>query len=181
MTYFTAMKAVLQLDEGVYPDIMASGKGVRYCMINVLAFGIVHALFSLVFSELFWSAEISVVEKFFFGAVGVGVAFLMHAGAALFLWVFTRGAGGRVEFLPVYFNMGIGMIGLWPLAIALSAFQSDNFRGPVLHALLAAASFYGLAVIFFGVKSASQLSMARMAAAVGVCIVVVASMLYIWL
>jgi hypothetical protein len=180
MNYFGAMKDVLQLDEAVYSQLMTSGKIVRYCMLNVLALGMIHALFSLYFSGLLWSGEIRFVEKFFFAAAGVGVAFLLHAGAGLFLWVFTRGAGGRIEFLPVYFNMGISMIGLWPVAPVLSAVQA-GFRGPGLYFLLGATSIYGLAVIFFGAKSASQLSMVRMTAALAVCIMVVGSMLYIWL
>jgi len=180
MNYVDAMKAVLQLDEAIYTRIMHSGKGVRYCAVNVLAVGMLHALFSLQFSELLWSAEVPVSAKLFFATAGVGVAFLMHAGAALFLWVFTRGAGGRVEFLPMYFNMGIAMIGLWPLAPVLSAFQS-GLGGPGVYGLLGLTAVYGLAVVFFAAKSASQLPLARMAAALGVCIVVIGSMLYIWL
>lgn len=179
MTYFIDMKAVLQLDETVYPKIMAQGRLVRYAMANVLAAGLLHALFSLQFSGLLWSAEASFTGKLFFAAAGIGVAFLMHAGAALFLWVFTRGAGGRVEFLPVYLNMGVSFIGLWPFVPVLSAIQS-GFDGPGWYVLLGMTAIYGLAVIFFGAKSASQLSMARMAAAAGVCIVVIGSMLYLW-
>lgn len=179
MTYFTAMKAVLQLDETVYPKIMANGKLARYAVVNVLAAGLIHALFSLQFSGALWSAEASLTGKLFFSAAGVGVAFLMHAGAALFLWVFTRGAGGRVEFLPVYLNMGVSFIGLWPFVPVLSAVQS-GFTGAVWYVLLGMTGIYALAVIFFGAKSASQLSMGRMVAAVCVCIVVVGSMLYLW-
>ncbi len=180
MNYFDAMKSVLQFDEAVYTDIMTSGKGVRYCMINVLGFGLIHAVFSLYVSGLLWSPGFGFAGILLFMMAGIGVAFLMHAGAALFLWVFTRGAGGGVEFLPVYFNMGIAFIGLWPLAPVLSSIQA-GYIGHGLFALLSLTSIYGLLVIFFGVKSASRLSMYRMAAAMTVCIVVVGSMLYLWL
>lgn len=180
MNYFAAMQSVLRLDESVYPEIMISGRFVRYCIINVLMLGFIHALFSLHFEGLLWSDDVAVMGKVFFAGAGAGVAFLMHAGGALFLWVFTRGAGGRTEFFPVYFNFGISCIGLWPIAPVLSAIQA-GFRGPGLYLLLVLFSLYGILVIFFGAKSASQLSTIRMTAAMVVCIIVVGSLLYLWL
>ncbi len=180
MTYFISMKAALQLDETIYPQVMAEGKIVRFTVINVLALGLIHALFSLGFSGLLWSAEVPLTGKVIFAGAGIGVAFLMHAGASLFLWVFTRGAGGRVEFLPMYMYTGVAVIGLWPLAPFLSAWQAGA-TGVGLYLLMAFTSLYGLAVVYTAARSASRLSPARMAAAVTVCIVVIASMLYIWL
>ena len=180
MTYFTAIKAVVQLEEAVYPELAVSGKIARYAVINVMALGAIHALFSLYFSDMLLSPGVSFAGKVFFVAAGIGVAFLVHAGAALFLWVFTRGAGGRVEFLPMYMNIGVALVALWPLAPFLSAVQS-GMGGVGLYILLGAASLFGFVVLFTAAKNASQLSAIRMAAAMVVCLVVIASMLYIWL
>jgi hypothetical protein len=179
MNYFYAMRAVLQLEESVYTDIMASGKFVRYCIVNVLALGIIHALFLMYLGNMLLSPG-PVMAKISFIGAGAGLAFLMHAATALYLWVFTRGAGGRVEFIPIYFHTGISAIGLWPLALVLAAVQTGT-GGPMMAGLLIGTGIYGLSVIFIAAKSASQLSMTRMVAAMAVCLVVVSSMLYLWL
>lgn len=180
MTYFTAIKAIVQLEEAVYPELAISGKIARYAVINVMALGAIHALFSLYFSNMLLSPGVAFAGKVLFIAAGIGVAFLVHAGAALFLWVFTRGAGGRVEFLPMYMNIGLALVALWPVAPFLSAVQS-GIGGTGVYILLGASSFFGLMVLFTAAKSASQLSARRLAAAMAVCIVVIASMLYMWL
>lgn len=185
MSYPADMRAVLQFDEPVYSSIMARGKSVRYCVINVLIFGLLHAAFSLHFSAAFLQESgvlqpIPVASKLFFLAIGVAVSFFMHAGAALFLWVFSRGIGGRIEFLPVYFNLGVSFIGLWPLAPALASVQAHH-TNPALYIFLGLAAAYGLAVIFFGTKSASGLSMIKMSGAMALTILFVACFLYLWI
>jgi hypothetical protein len=104
----------------------------------------------------------------------------MHAGGAMFLWVFSRGIGGNTAFLPVYFNLGISFIGLWPLAPVLAAVQA-GIRGPAALLLLVITSLYALFVIMFGTKSASGLSMAKMSTAMTITIVFVTCFLYLWL
>jgi len=183
-SYSADMRAVLRFDETVYPSIMAAGKAVRYSMINVLVFGLLHALSSLHFSAALLQEAgpiepIPGMSKVFFVAMGVAVAFFMHAGAALFLWVFTRGIGGRIAFLPVYFNLGVSFIGLWPLAPALAAIQGGS-GNPALYVFLGLASVYALGVVFFGTKSASGLSMIKMAGAMAVTILFVSCFLYLW-
>src|SRR6056297_3111128 len=118
MNYPLAMQSVLQLDETIYPAIMKSSRTARYCMLNVLIFGFLHALFSLVFSPALLTqgqpaAPLPLLSKIIFILIGVAVAFFMHAGAALFLWVFSRGIGGNPAFFPIYFNLGISFVGLW--------------------------------------------------------------------
>jgi hypothetical protein len=183
MYYFAAMRAILQLDENVYQSIHAAGRAVTFCMINVSIFGVLHAFSALYFIESLFrdsNAAIPMAGKIQFITIGVGVAFLMHAGAALFLWVFSRGFGGRTAFLPVYFNLGLSFIGLWPLAPVLAALQA-GVQGPLLHVLVGLAAIYGLCVIFLGTKIASGLSMLRMSVAMTVTLMVVASLLYLWL
>lgn len=185
MNYASAVQAVLKLDETVYPAIMAEKRTGRYCVINVLVFGILHALFSLHFSEALLAAgqssgPVPIITQILFIIIGAAVAFLMHAGGALFLWVFSRGIGGNTAFLPVYFNLGISFAGLWPLAPILAALQS-GVKGPALYGVFVLASAYALAVVFFGTKSASGLSAARMGAAMATAIVFVTSFMYLWI
>lgn len=184
MNYTSAMVAILQLDQGIYPAVHHAGKAVNYCMINILVFGLLHSMSALYFAEAFasvgeagqtipWALKLQVM------AVAVGVAFLMHAGAALFLWVFSRGFGGRTAFLPVYLNLGLGLIALWPMAPALAALQT-GVRGVALQGFFILAALYGLCVIFIATKSASGLSTLRMAVAMVVTIVVAVSIVYLW-
>jgi len=185
MNYPLAMQSVLQLDETIYPAIMKSSRTARYCMLNVLIFGFLHALFSLIFSpgllaEGQPAASLPLMSKIIIILIGIAVAFFMHAGAALFLWVFSRGIGGSTAFFPIYFNLGISFVGLWPLAPLLAALQA-GYRGAALQILLGLAAIYGLAVIFLGSKSASGLSMKKMLVAMSVTIVFVACFLYLWL
>lgn len=185
MNYPSAMQAVLRLDESVYPAIMAENRTVWYSVANIAVFGILHALFSLYFSSTLMdggpSAEpMSMTARATIVLVGVAVAFFMHAGAAMFLWVFSRGIGGNTSFFPVYFNLGISFIGLWPLAPVLAAVQS-GINGTAVLLLLFLASVYALVVILFGTKSASGLSMARISTAMAVTIIFVTCFLYLWL
>jgi hypothetical protein len=185
MSYFAAMQSILKLDEQAYQAVHAAGRAVTFCLINVLVFGLLHALSALHFmgSMLQEGAAGQVMAtpvKIQFITLGIAVAFLMHAGAALFLWVFSRGIGGRTAFLPVYFNLGLSFIGLWPLAPVLAAVQA-GVGGPVAYVFLGLASIYGLGVIFMGTKNASGLSMLRMSVAMLVAIIVVISLLSLWL
>lgn len=185
MTYLSAMKAVLRLDESVYPAMVAEDRTIRYALINVLAFGVVHALFSLYYSRAMTVADgglgpLPAVLQIGFILIGAAVAFLMHMGAALFLWVFTRGIGGHTAFLPVYFNLGVSFVGLWPLAPALAAVQA-GVRSPGAWAFLGAASVYGLGVILIGAKSASGLSLPKISAAMLAAIIFIISFMYLWI
>ncbi len=184
MNYASAMQSVLRLDETIYPAILASEQTTRYCMVNVLVFGVLHAVFSLSFSDALMidaqmTESIPFISKSIFVLIGIAVAFFMHLGGGLFLWVFSRGVGGNTAFLPVYFNLGISFIGLWPLAPFLAAAQA-GYSGGGTSVLLGLTAGYGLAVIFFGTKSASGLSLTRMSIAMGLAIIFVASFLYLW-
>jgi hypothetical protein len=81
--------------------------------------------------------------------------------------------------LPVYLNLGLSLIALWPLAPALAALQAGN-RGGLLHGFIGLAALYALCVIFIGTKSASGLSTSRMSVAMMVTLVVVVSLMYLW-
>jgi hypothetical protein len=179
------MQGVLRFQEPVYESLFREGKLVRTCFVNVLLFGLLHAGFVLVFAKHVWSVSgVSVAPtlqtQIAIICSGVMIAFFMHAGAALFFWVFTRGLGGRPSFLPLYLNLGVGFIALWPLAPVVSAYQA-GLGGPILTIVLAMLSLYAVAVVFFGLKSASGLSALRMAASMVLTAAFVACFLYLWM
>lgn len=183
MTYTSAMRSVLFLGENIYEDIHTAGRAKRFCMLNVLVFGLLHALFAIHFSTALFPDNgqgLPAAVKIQIMVLGAGVAFLMHAGAALFLWVFSRGFGGRTHFLPVYMNLGISFVGLWPLAPALAALQA-GVAGVLWQGFAVLAALYGLCVVYMGTKNASGLSAMRMSLAMVVAIIVVVSILSLWL
>lgn len=180
MSYFFRIKDVLRLEESVYSEIDSSGKTLSYCFINVLIFGIIYAFSSLFFSGMLLSPEVSFLGKAFFVVAGVGMVFLLHAGLALFLWVFTKtAAGGVLQFFPLYFNLGIALAGAWPLAPVLSAFQA-GYSGWGLFMLLGLTLGYALAVIFICAKGTAQLSYGRAAAGFSACLLVLVSLVYLY-
>ena len=184
MSYPAAMQDVLRCQELVYETLFREQKSVRYCFANVLLFGLLHAVFVLMFARHVWSVSGVSVSPTLQTQIaiicsGVMIAFFMHAGAALFFWVFTRGLGGRPNFLPLYLNLGVGFIALWPLPPVLSAYQA-GIGGPVLLVVLAALSLYAAVVVFFGLKIASGLSASRMVTVMVLTAVFVACFLYLW-
>ncbi len=185
MSYPAAMQDVLSFQEQVYERLFREQKSVRYCFVNVLLFGLLHAVFVLMFAKHVWSVSgvsvsPSVQTQIAIICSGVMIAFFMHAGAALFFWVFARGLGGRPFFLPLYLNLGVGFIALWPLAPVLSALQA-RIGGPVLLIILGLLSLYAAVVVFFGLKNASGLSTLRMSAAMVLTLVFVSCFLYLWI
>lgn len=183
--YPAAMQDVLRCQESVYETLFRERKSVRYCFANVLLFGLLHAVFVLMFARHVWSvsgvsAAPTLQIQIAIICSGIMIAFFMHAGAALFFWVFTRGLGGRPNFLPLYLNLGVGFIALWPLAPVLSAYQA-GLGGPILMVVLSALSLYAAVVLFFGLKIASGLSPLRMATAMVLTAVFVACFLYLWI
>ncbi len=185
MNYFKSMQAVLQLDETIYAGIMARGASIRYSTLNVGLFGVIHALSSLFFSRQLMRTDGSLYApdagtQAFMLMLGVAVAFLLHGGAGLFFWAFSRGVGGRTAFLPVYFNLGIAFIALWPLAPILAALQIQ-LGGALLYSVGAIASLYALLVIFGAIKNAAGLSVLRMTIAMTLTVSYIACFLYLWL
>ena len=182
MNYIAAMRSILQLDEKIYHDVHVAGKAATFCMVNVLVCGLLYGFFVMHFigSMVQDTVAAQAVPAATVIMYGVGTTFLMHAGAALYLWVFSRGFGGRTAFLPVYLNLGLAFIGLWPLAPFLAAWQA-GLGGAFVHVFLVLTAMYGFSVIFMSTKNASGLSMARMSVAMLVTLIVVGSLLSLWL
>ena len=185
MNYASAIQSVLRLDETVYLAIASENRTARYCMISVAVFGFLHALSSLHFSNVVLTGgqitePIPMVSQIVIIMIGMVVAFFMHAGGAMFLWIFTRGVGGDTAFLPLYFNLGISFAGLWPLAPILAGFQS-GIRGSIMYGVLGLATVYGITVVYYGTKSASKLSAAKTMMAMTATIIFVVCFMYLWI
>ncbi|MEE4363505.1 MAG: hypothetical protein V2J08_06205 [Desulfotignum sp.] len=110
---------------------------------------------------------------------GIPVAFLMHAGAALFIWVFLKALGGNAAFLNAYFTIGVAAISLCPLAPFLAILQTQAFS-PLILTGTTIAGLYGLAVNAKMIQDVFNLSFARMVIALSVAIVYIGCFLYLW-
>ena len=184
VNYPAAMQEVLRGREAVYEELLREQKSVIYCFLNIFLFGLLHAALVIILAKNALGvpegqAGIGMQTQVAILCSGIMVAFFMHAGAALFFWVFARGLGGHPAFLPLYLNLGIGFIALWPAAPVLAAFQA-GVGGPWLGLVLLIASLYALKVIFAGLRSASKLSVGRMGVAMILTGAYVACFLYLW-
>lgn len=111
---------------------------------------------------------------------GIPVAFLMHAGAALFIWVFLKALGGNAGFLTAYFIIGVSSISLWPLAPFLAMLQTQT-SGPMILTVTAITGLYALAVNAKMIQDAFDLSFARMVIALAAAIIYMGCFLYLWI
>lgn len=111
---------------------------------------------------------------------GVPVAFLMHAGAALFLWVFLKALGGKATFLTAYFLMGVAAISLWIFAPFLAMIQVRS-PGPLLLGAFVLTGVYGLSVTARTIQQAFSLSNTRMAIALSAAAIYIGCFLYLWM
>ncbi len=178
MTYFNDMIAVLRLDAGIWSRIARSSKALHYTVANVLILGIVYGLSVLVFGRRLLEPGAS-FNPVLIMMVGVSVAFLIHGGATLYIWMFCRGIGGTTTFLPFYLNAGVAAIGFWLAAPALALAQTGA-RGGALSLYLFASVLYALAVLYPAVRQASALSNTRMAIAAVLTVVFVCCFMYMW-
>ncbi len=104
-----------------------------YCIINVLILGLVYgcsaALFSkMVLVERGFDATAANAAKIIIA--GIPVAFFMHAGAALFIWVFLKAMGGKADFMTSYFHIGAAAISVSRKAVGSSASGTLIARWP---------------------------------------------------
>ena len=183
MNHFRNMLRVLQLDSTVYKELFAAKLALPYCIFSVAFLGLIYGISSLLFSKALLAGTTPVAVSLnpaLIIFVGISVAFLMHGGLALFVWVFCRGIGGNPQFLNPYINLGIAGIALWPLAPAVSAIQA-GFSGILLYSYTIVASIYALVVCFVAVKEASNLSYVKMIIAVAATMIYIGCFLYLWL
>ncbi|MBU1343290.1 MAG: hypothetical protein KKE44_17790 [Proteobacteria bacterium] len=181
MNYFTSMSQVL----GFKP---AAVKGLRlkqlqyFCIINVLVLGLVYGSSAAFFSKIVLIGkgyDASSFNALKIVVAGVPVAFLMHAGAALFVWVFLSAIGGKANFILSYFTMGVAAISLWPLALFVAALQTGS-RMPFMMGLTVFFSLYAFAVTVRVIKDAFRLTQVKMAIATSVTMIYIGCFLYLW-
>ena len=153
-----------------------------YCIINVLVLGLIYgcsaALFSkMVLIERGFDATSANAAKIIIA--GIPVAFFMHAGAALFIWVFLKAMGGKADFMISYFHIGAAAISLWPLAPFVAVLQIGT-TAPLLILIAGIFSLYAFAVNVRVIKSAFRLSALRMTLATSVTLIYISCFLYLW-
>lgn len=183
MTYVGHMGRVLTLDGGVYRALAATPLPLRYAMLNVALLGLFYGAASVHFATRLLAGQGDAAADFnpvMLLLVGMSLAFVMHGGLALFVWVFCRGIGGNPQFMPIYLFIGVAAIALWPLVPAVSAMQTGA-AGPALTTYAVLAAAYGAAILFAAVKAASGLSAIKMTLAAAATVAYVGCFLYLWL
>jgi len=188
MRFFTSyprhMLQLLALDSAAVRDLFKQGLALGYCSVNVLIFGLIYGFSAIYFSQPVLGqnggpAAGATFSPLIILMVGASVAFLMHAGAALFLWVFCRGIGGSQLFSPVYLGMGAAAIAFWPVAPGMAALQAGCL-GPVLALFSLAAALYTAAVVYVTIREVSGLSHPKMAIAFLVTFIYIGCFMYLW-
>ena len=182
MTYLSAMLQLLTLRSEVYARIAGAGRTLRYCVVNVSLLGLLYGASAFYLSgfALEGAAGPVRVNPLMILMAGMSVAFLMHGGAALFFWVFSRGIGGNPLFMPIYLNLGIAALALFPLAPALAALQAGVRSGGVL-VYTTVGTIYAAAVLYVAMRQAANLAHWKMALAVAAAVIYIGCFLYLWM
>lgn len=178
MNYLNDMLAALRLEPGVWPRIGPSRKALHYTVANVLGLGLIYGFSVLTFGRRMLDPG-ATYNPVLIMMVGVSVAFLVHGGAALYIWMFCRGIGGATAFFPFYLHVGVAAIGFWFAAPAVALAQTGA-RGVPLQVYLVVSLCYALAVLYPAVRQAASLSNRRMAVAAVLTLVFVGCLLYLW-
>ena len=153
-----------------------------YAIINVLMLGLIYGCFAALFSQevlVEKGFEVTGFNPFKIIVAGIPVAFFMHCGAALFVWVFFLAIGGKTNFLNCYFHMGMTAISLWPVAPLAAALQTGSASSLTL-ALSVIFSLYALAVNVRVLQTAFGLSSLKMTIATLVTLTYISCFLYLW-
>ena len=121
-------------------------------MLNVSLLGLIYGAATIRFAEAMLARQPDAAVSFnplMILMVGLSIAFFMHGGLALFIWVFCRGIGGSVQFMPTYLYIEQPPLpsGRWlrwwpPLQAGAS--------GPLPTVCALAAAIYGASVLFCG-------------------------------
>lgn len=183
MNYFSIMIQVL----GLKTSHLKHGTSLKqlqyHCMINVLISGLIYGVCALYFSDII------LTQKGLTGGdlnpakivlAGISVAFLMHASASLFVWVFFKAIGASLNFIDLYMNIGKASISLWPLAPCIAALQV-GFSHFSLFIACFVFSLYALIVNFRLIHAVSNLSNLKMVIASAVTLLYISCFLYLWL
>jgi hypothetical protein len=182
MNYLNAMGKMLSLS----PYRVSSEKALKrlqfYCILNVLVLGLIYGCSAALFSHMLLAQtglaenQINLMKVV---VAGIPTAFFMHAGAALFIWVFLKAMGGKSNFMISYFHIGAAAISLWPLAPFVALMQIGNQSGELL-TIAGLLCAYAFAVNVQVIRQAFQLSVIRMTLATSVTLMYISCFLYLW-
>lgn len=182
MTYFVCMSRLLRFDMELFNTFNAK-KRQYTCMMNVAILGLLYGLSAASFSNVLLvrqGLQPQAVNLVKIVVAGLPTAFLMHAGAALFVWVFLKAIGGKASFLLAYFDMGVAAISVWPLAPVTAALQA-GIRSDWLLIAGVCLALYGFAVNLRVLKKTFCLSQGRMVTATSVTVIYIGCFLYLWM
>jgi len=182
MNYLTAMGRVLTLT----PFRMNAENRLKqiqlYSIINVLILGLIYGSSAALFSRYLLMERglpAEGVNPFKILIAGMPVAFFIHAGAALFIWVFLKALGGKADFRTSYFHIGAAAISLWPLAPFVAVLQMGH-RSGLLLLFTGIFCVYAFAVNFLVIKQVFGLSPIRMTLATTITLIYISCFLYLW-
>lgn len=153
-----------------------------YCILNVLILGLIYGGSAALFSQMLLTERGMVPQNpdlLKIAVAGIPVAFFMHAGAALFIWVFLKAMGGRSDFMTSYFHIGAAAISLWPLAPFVAVLQIGAPSGLLL-LFTGVFCAYAFAVNVLVIRQAFGLSVMRMILATAVTLMYISCFLYLW-
>lgn len=182
MNYLSTMGSLLSLS----PFQLTTERQLKqlqyYCIVNVLILGVIYGCSAAIFSRLLLmekgvtGASVNLVKIIL---AGIPAAFFMHAGAALFIWVFLKAMGGKSDFMTSYFHIGAASISLWPLAPFLAILQMGHHSG-LLALFTGLFCAYAFAVNVTVIRQAFRLSIFRMILATSVTLIYISCFLYLW-
>ncbi len=182
MNYLSAMGNMLTFTPFEAPSDKQLKQLQFYCMLNVLILGLIYGSSAALFSQSLLEGKAIAFEeinRLKIIIAGIPVAFFIHAGAALFIWVFLKALGGKSDFITSYFHIGSATISLWPLAPFAAVLQLGN-RSGLLLLFTAVFSIYAFAVNFLVIKQVFRLSIIRMTLATAVTLMYITCFLYLW-
>jgi hypothetical protein len=182
MSYLKSMKYMLTFNPIALQKRIDIKRLQSYAIFNVLVLGVIYGSFAALFSRkllLENGLDTSAYNPLKIIVAGIPVAFFMHAGAALFIWVFLKAMGGKANFLMAYFNIGMAAISLWFVAPFAAALQIGT---PSARVILSAGIFslYAFAVNVRVIQAAFQLSTLKMTLATSVTLMYISCFLYLW-
>ena len=182
MNYFATMSGILKFKPQALQSFSLKKKQI-VCILNIAMLGILYGGSAAFFSQYLFiekGVDQTAVNNLKIIVAGIPVAFLMHAAAALFMWVFLKAIGGKALFLSAYFDMGAASVSLWPLAPVAAALQS-GIKSPALDFLGIGLSVYGFCVIISVLRKTFELSKTKMVVASSITTIYVGCFMYLWL
>lgn len=181
MHYFAAVTRILRLDLSGVKQLPL--QHLPYiCIVHVALLGLIYGGTASLLSQVVLAGQGLDPGSFDTAKIimaGIPVAFLMHAGAALFIWVFLKALGGHAGFVNAYIAMGIAAVSLWPLAPFLVVLQTAA-AGPAVAAGAVITAIYALFVHIKVIQDTFELSFMKVIISLSAAIVYIGCFLYLW-